>query len=567
MSREKIMSRFNAKNRGEPSQHKRIQLAFEWLLENPSETLLTASRIHMIEKPDTLKRRWNKYQAKQARLKKGKALQVGRLIVLSAAQHKAVLIYAADQATKGGKRATKQLYAIRTKPIASYRVDMHTEKSLSNWFYTELVLAIQFCGIKLKDKHRIANIDEKGARICMPAGEEVIVPIGIKEMYTGIYENRLSVTMIEAILADRKAIPLMIIMPGKQIIASWFSEKMTRHKVVTVSESGYTNDRITIDQLCHEASNFILLAKQNRIWLIKFPSYQTHLLQPFDVSCFRTWKHNQQCAIMDAIRGFEAEYTISSFMRDLLQIREQTFTTQNIKHAFRDAKIKKSKKEAGLHILEYGETSDLEEDEYSFSIDKQPDELPLPALPRPPQSFQDCVKQLDDLNDKIRIALSSPSRQRFDIAKQELDKNQKLQRDTHRKKLIKRSSLQTGENILASKALEKVKAIEIKKQEASLKIANAKLKSATIKIRNDRYNQGLNEAYKQQSRGIPIHIPPEREVLIRDREKQPTAKELEANNIDLISFRDAVVNEKAALKEVQERDLATFADPSYSIDP
>ncbi|EKD20232.1 hypothetical protein MBM_02184 [Drepanopeziza brunnea f. sp. 'multigermtubi' MB_m1] len=389
------------------SQHKRIQLAFEWLLENPSETPLTASRIHMIEKPDTLKRRWNRYQAKQARLKEGKALQVERLMVLSAAQHKAVLIYAANQATKGGKGATKrmlyrcicylkiqenkpkpswrwfqswlrntaELYAIRTKPIASYRVDMHIEKSLSNWFYTELVPAIQFCGIGPKDKHRIANIDKKGARICMPAGEEVIVPIGIKEIYTRIYENRLSVTVIEAILADRKAIPLMII----------FSEKMTRHEVVTVSESGYTNDRITIEwlkhfikhtdqgpdkpwmillldsQLCYEALNFILLAKQNR---------------------------------------FEAEYIISSFMRDFLQIREQTFTTRNIKHAFRDVRMwpisfsqiqrklkeysKKSKKEAGLHILEYGETSDLEEDEYSFSIDKQPDELPLLALPRPP---------------------------------------------------------------------------------------------------------------------------------------------------------------------------------------
>ncbi|EKD14510.1 hypothetical protein MBM_07231 [Drepanopeziza brunnea f. sp. 'multigermtubi' MB_m1] len=357
MSREKIMSRFNAKNREERRHF------------NNTSTQHFLSNIDL---------------PKQARLKERKALQVRRLMVLLAAQHKAVLIYAADQATKGGKGATKQLYAIRTKPIASHRVDMHTEKSLSNWFYTELVLAIQFCGIGLKDKHRIANINEKSARICMPAGEEVIVPIGIKEMYTRICENRLFVTVIEAILADRKAIPLMIIVPGKQIIASWFSEKMTGHKVVTVFESGYTNDKITID------------------------------------------------------------------------------------------------------------------------------------------------------------------RQRFDIAKQ---------------------------------ALEKVKAIKIKKQEASLKIANAKLKLATIKIRNDRYNQGvldrkaekerkkwLNEAYKQQGRRILIHILPERKVLIRDREKQLIAKELEADNIDLISFRDAIANEKAALKEVQERDLATFADLSYSID-
>ncbi|EKD16773.1 Fot5 transposase [Drepanopeziza brunnea f. sp. 'multigermtubi' MB_m1] len=102
-------------------------------------------------------------------------------------------------------------------------------------------------------QHFPSNIDlhEKGARICMPAEEEVIVPIGIKEMYTRICENRLSVTVIEAILADRKAILLMIIVLGKQIIASWFSEKIIRYKVVTVSESGYTNDKIIIKWLKH----------------------------------------------------------------------------------------------------------------------------------------------------------------------------------------------------------------------------------------------------------------------------------------------------------------------------
>jgi hypothetical protein len=45
-------------------------------------------------------------------------------------------------------------------------------------------------------------MDEKGARIYMPASEEVIVPIGIKEIYTGIPENRISLTIIESISID-----------------------------------------------------------------------------------------------------------------------------------------------------------------------------------------------------------------------------------------------------------------------------------------------------------------------------------------------------------------------------
>jgi len=63
-------------------------------------------------------------------------------------------------------------------------------------------------------------MDEKGARIYMPAGEEVVVPIGVTEMYTRIPENRLSVTVVECISADGKAILPLIIVKGVMLMAS-----------------------------------------------------------------------------------------------------------------------------------------------------------------------------------------------------------------------------------------------------------------------------------------------------------------------------------------------------------
>ena len=63
-------------------------------------------------------------------------------------------------------------------------------------------------------------MDEKGACVCMLVGEEVVVPIGIKEMYIGIPKNRLSVIVIKCISANRRAIPLVIIVPSVMIIAS-----------------------------------------------------------------------------------------------------------------------------------------------------------------------------------------------------------------------------------------------------------------------------------------------------------------------------------------------------------
>jgi len=212
-------------------------------------------------------------------------------------------------------------------------------------------------------------------------------------MYVRIPENRLSVTVVECISADGKSIPPLVIVPGVMIMEKWFHEKMTGHELVTVSLSGYTNEGICLIWLdhfiehnncgpdkewhillidgatCHEADKFILTAKMNKIWVVKFPSHQTHLLQPCDVGCFRQWKHFQQVSLMNAIRSFEAEYLVCSFFRDLPSIREKTFTVPTIKHAFQNAGIwpvsfkavkrklkeygKKSKKDTSLHIFKF----------------------------------------------------------------------------------------------------------------------------------------------------------------------------------------------------------------------
>jgi hypothetical protein len=74
----------------------------------------------------------------------------------------------------------------------------------------------------------------------------VVVLIRIKEIYTGIPENRLSITIIECISADGNAIPPVIIIPGVRIIASWFNNNMTGYEFIIVSESRYTNKGIYI---------------------------------------------------------------------------------------------------------------------------------------------------------------------------------------------------------------------------------------------------------------------------------------------------------------------------------
>ena len=47
-----------------------------------------------------------------------------------------------------------------------------------------------------------------------------MVPVGIKEIYIRILENRISLIVIKCIYTNRKAIPLVVIMPGIMIIGS-----------------------------------------------------------------------------------------------------------------------------------------------------------------------------------------------------------------------------------------------------------------------------------------------------------------------------------------------------------
>jgi len=89
-------------------------------------------------------------------------------------------------------------------------------------------------------------MDKKGARVYIPIGEEVVVPIRIKEIYTGIPENRISLIIIESISIDSKAIPLVVIVSGVMIMVSWFHENITGYKVIIVSLTRYINKGICI---------------------------------------------------------------------------------------------------------------------------------------------------------------------------------------------------------------------------------------------------------------------------------------------------------------------------------
>ena len=182
---------------------------------------------------------------------------------------------------------TPKLHTIKTKLIASYRVDIYTEQSLCNQFKNKYRPALEF--ISVYYRNRIYNINKKGARIACLIREEVVVPIGIKEIYVKILENRLFITIVKCIFANGKSILLLVIILSVIIIKKWFYKKIIKHKLVIISLSGYTNKGICLIWLdhfikhnncklnkeqhillinsatCYKVDKFILIAKINKI--------------------------------------------------------------------------------------------------------------------------------------------------------------------------------------------------------------------------------------------------------------------------------------------------------------
>ncbi len=112
----------------------------------------------------------------------------------------------------------KTLHTIKTKPIAHARLELHTEQDVKNWFKDYQETLTEY---KITKGKQVLNMDESGARVGCPGGENIVVPVDVKELYTASPENRKSVTVIETVIADgRKPLPPFIIAPGKKIIDS-----------------------------------------------------------------------------------------------------------------------------------------------------------------------------------------------------------------------------------------------------------------------------------------------------------------------------------------------------------
>ncbi|RFU32109.1 hypothetical protein B7463_g4222, partial [Scytalidium lignicola] len=210
-------------------------------------------------------------------------------------------------------------------------------------------------------------MDETGFRVGITPGEEVIVLVEIKELYEGTFENRKSVTVIECVSADGKApIPPVILVEGNKLL------------LVDGHES-------------HEFTEFIKLATKHHIIPLQFPSHLMHIIQPLDVKVFRPYKYYHKQAVREALTRLESEYTVTSFLRDLNEIRKKTFTEIIVRYAFRESGIWPIEVEKTLAKLRV----------YSAPDQPKEPEPTLPTLPATPKTARHSVQALEELETRI----------------------------------------------------------------------------------------------------------------------------------------------------------------------
>jgi hypothetical protein len=261
--------------------------------------------------------------------------------------------------TKFIRTELQDFHIIKTKPLAQQWYTAQSEDSVKEWFYNYQ----QFLFLHNIEPAAIWNMDETGFQIGIPGGEEVLVPRTVTELYTSSPENRTSITIIEAVSASGKVTPPVLIIAAKTHMESWYNEGLYGTELILLSESGYTNDQLAMKWLQHfilhtESSKtssfkvllmdshtshctpeFTILANDHNIHFYAFPSHLTHILQPLDVGIFQPYKHWHKEAVHASIRNLNLVYNLQSFMRDLPNIRKQTFKESTITHAFAKAGV------------------------------------------------------------------------------------------------------------------------------------------------------------------------------------------------------------------------------------
>ena len=153
-------------------------------------------------------------------------------------------------------------------------------------------------------------MDETGFRIGVGKNQWIVTVDPSRQSYLASSNNRDYITVVEVIQGLGEVLPPMVILAATQFLGRWFNNDIEDNTLFAVSETGYSNDELSLDWVkhfdkyssrCQKGGWWLLLldgygshctyeflnyCEDRNIVVFCLPAHTTHFLQPLDVVIF-----------------------------------------------------------------------------------------------------------------------------------------------------------------------------------------------------------------------------------------------------------------------------------------
>lgn len=326
------------------------------------------------------------------------------------------------------------IFRQRTKSLSAQRKAAQSRSDIELYFEKFKHRARE---LKIKP-HNLYNFDETGFRIGCLAGLVVFTSTD-RQVYISDPDNREQVTSMECINAAGGTIHPMLIMPGQIMKEKHFPKGLHDGIRIAVSESGYTNDVLSLEWLkhfddqtrptdgewrmlimdghgSHLTIEFVDYCYQPEVNISVFllPPHSTHLLQPLDIGVFQSFKHYHQELLEESIRFAGVDYKRTDFLASFQAMRDLTFKTKTICSAFRKAGLHPFNPSAVLSKLREFSTPERTlalDDEAGSDLEFEVDysKCVTPLSPRIYKAYSSYIQKKMDWNTNHGIPLTLTS--------------------------------------------------------------------------------------------------------------------------------------------------------------
>lgn len=212
----------------------------------------------------------------------------------------------------------------------------------------------------INNNSKIYNMDETGI-VMDTKSQKVFAPKKLKRLKNRSSGNKEQVSVINCISADGQNYPPFLIFKGTYILSKW-AEEAPNDYVFRASPSGWSSNQICTEWAekimsmiyekekewkllivdghgSHLTLKFLDLCEKYHFDLLCLPSNTTHLLQPLDLSVFRSFKEAWKENARKFLKLNGGNLKKENFCEIYFRTAEKSFTSDNIISGFKEARL------------------------------------------------------------------------------------------------------------------------------------------------------------------------------------------------------------------------------------